>query len=115
MDKTLTTILITAVVSVIAKEFLTWLVSVIKNMSAAKTLASKFRALFTRKNLEIFGNLLAMIFYIGILVNFARTDTPPTRMEILIIIGSVIAILFVSLNLLIEFAKFRISKSKNVP
>ena len=106
MDKAqLITIVITAVVSVVAKEVIIWLVSLFKGNSAAKTFAAKLRALFTKSNLEIAGSLLALIFYIGVLINFALAEAPPTRLEILLIIGAVFAILFVGLNLLFEIAK----------
>ncbi|ROZ61475.1 hypothetical protein [Ramlibacter sp. WS9] len=116
MDKTqIATIAITAIVSVVAKEVVTWLVSLAKNASAAKSLAAKAKAIFTRSHMEILASLLALMFYAGVLVNFARTDTPPTRLEILLIVGAVFAMLFVGLNLLWEIAKLQIARKKNAP
>lgn len=106
MDKTqLLTIVITAVVSVIAKEFITWLVTIVKDASAIRTAGAKLRVVFSKPNRAVMMDVFAIVFYISVLVNFGRGDSSPTRLEILIVIGAVLALIFMGIALIVDIVK----------
>lgn len=116
MDRTqLITIAITAVISVVAKEMVTWLISAIKSAAAFVTFRDKFKAFFNKRNRDILSDVFAIIFFVGVLVNFASSNGTASRLEVLIAIGSVIAILICIFSLLINIAKWSIEREKNRP
>ncbi len=99
------TIVITAAISVIAKELVTWLVTIIKDASAIKSAGAKLRVVFSKSNRVVMMDAFVIVFYISVLVNFGRGDSPPTRLEILIVIGAVLALIFMAIALVVDIVK----------
>lgn len=114
MDKTqLVTIAVTALISVTAKEVVTWLVALLKNTAAAKTITAKIKAMFTEANRAVFFDILVLLFYVVVLVNFALDKAAPTKLDILIAIGAVLACVFMSIALFIDIFKASHASNKN--
>jgi len=106
MDKTqLLTIVITALVSVLGKELITWLVGLVKGTAAVSSARAKLKAIFSKANRAVMIDVLSILFYVGVLVNFALGESAPTRLEVLLIIGAVIALIVMAIALLIDIAK----------
>jgi len=113
MSKTqIVTIIITAVVSVTAKELITWFISVFKNLSAIKTLKGKLKSLFSKPNRVIMTDTFTIVFYSGYLVYFSLRDEPPSRIEILLAFGATFAVIFMIFRLLFHIDKRQIDKEK---
>jgi hypothetical protein len=108
MDKTqLTTIIATALVSVVAKEVITWLVAILKTLQVSGDVQAKFKKVFSKRNCSILYDVLALAFYIGILVNFGLSTSAASRLDILIAIGAVIAAFFCVFSLLLNIYKWQ--------
>jgi hypothetical protein len=100
MDKTqLITIAISALAGAVAKSLVDWLVSIIKTTNTVKTVAAKIRAAFSKRNRLVMGDVILLIFYASILASLVLNETPPTRLEILVMVGAAIAVLFTVFNL----------------
>lgn len=111
MDKTqLVTIAVTALITVIAKELVIWLVALVKNLSVINTAREKIKAIFTSTNRVIMADIFALLFYAGVLINFAIGTSTPTRLEILLIFGAAIASLFMAVSLIFHITKARRTK-----
>jgi heme/copper-type cytochrome/quinol oxidase subunit 4 len=111
MDKTqLVTIVITAVIAVLAKELTMWVVRLIKSMSVLKTIAAKVKTLFSKNNLLIVMDIAMLAFYVFLLVFFTRNDSPPSRIEILLMIFCVLVVIFMCGRLIWRFAWARVKK-----
>lgn len=94
MDNTqLTTIAVTAVISVIAKEVVTWLIALVKKTAATATIRAKARAVFRRINFLIFMDLCAIAAYVNWLVQVGWDDSPLSGKAALIMIGCVLGII----------------------
>jgi hypothetical protein len=114
MDKSqLITIVISTLTGVIAKDFMAWLLATIKNLSIVVTFKAKLSAFFTKSNLAIFGDILALLFYSALLIKFARDPSPLTRLTILLAIGLVFGVLAFTLSLLFKFSRFQAQRAKN--
>jgi hypothetical protein len=95
MDRAqLVTIAVTAVISVIAKEVVTWAVSLVRTLSVIKTIREKVKKIFSRNNLAIFGNLFWLAWLVVLLAHEVRKSTPPTRVEIALIVALIVGIVF---------------------
>lgn len=106
MDKTqLVTIIITAIVSVTAKEVIIWLVGLLKNTQSAKNIKVLISFAFNKTNRAVIYDLLALSFYATILVNFAIDKTSPNRLDILIAIGAVLASILMIIFLFLDVLK----------
>lgn len=115
MDKQqIVTIVVTALITVIAKEVFMWATSLVKSTVAASTITAKLKAIFTKTNRSIMFKVLVLLFYVGVLINFSLSESTPTRFEILLIIGSSFAIIFVSLFLIWDIS-VDINARKNKP
>src|SRR5438128_196230 len=115
MDKTqLITIAVTAVVSVIAKEVVVWLVGLVKTLSVIGTIKARFKAAFSKNNRAIMKDALALAFYVVLLVYFVRDDSPPTRLVILLMIGIVFAILVMLVSLLWDIGKAQVAREEEL-
>lgn len=114
MDRTqLITIIVTAVVSVIAKELFQWFWGVCKTLSITNTIKAKFRALFTKTNRAILWDIVGIVFYGGVLVNFALQDSSPTRLEILLMLGAALLLIIMAVSLLFHVTKASIEREQD--
>ena len=104
----LPTIIVTAVVSVIAKEVVVWLVGVMKSAAAFGAV----KAIFNWTNLAIVGELLALAFYVYLIVRTGWTDDPVTGKDVLVMAGSAIGALIFIGNLLVRLAKASIARER---
>ncbi len=95
MDKTqLITIAIAALAGAVAKELVGWIVSIIKTTELVSAVAAKIKIIFSKNNRKVFTDVLSLLFYAAVLVNFAISESAPTRLEILLIIGASLALIF---------------------
>lgn len=106
MDKTqLITIAISALAGAVAKSLVAWIVSIIKTTKIVKTVTAKIKILFSITNRAVIIDILSLAFYVIVLVNFAFDKAPPTKLDVLIAIGSVLACIFMGIALIIDVAK----------
>ena len=114
MDKTqLITIVVTAVITAIAKEVVVWLVGIVKSLSMIKTIKAKLKAIFNKTNRTIIREAFTITLYLAFFVYFARDPSPPTRFEILLAIGIVFAMFVSVVNLLINIVKIKMAQTEN--
>lgn len=100
MDKIqLTTIAIAALAGAVAKAIVDWIVSIIKTTKTVITVTDKIKAIFSKNNRKVLWDIVVIMFYVSVLINFASKDTSPSRLEILIIVGASFAILFMVVRL----------------
>lgn len=104
------TVVITAVVTAIVKELVSWLIGLLKNAAAINTIKAKLKAIFSRTNLAIMSDAGGIIFYTAIVIYFISGMEPPTRIEIVLLIGAIFADLFMIGGLLVRIAKIQIEK-----
>ena len=110
-NSTLVTIVITAVVSVIAKELMLWVISVVKSTTAAATVKAKLVVVFTRTNVAILTDILAFIFYCFVLAYFAIAPDAPSRIEILLSFFAAIFMLVMAFSLTFRIVRARRKQS----
>lgn len=91
-------------VTVIAQPLFQWLLALIRGTSVAQSFGLKLRAAFSKENRRIFYDLLNVAFWAAFLVRFAFAEAAPTRVDILLMIGSVVMLLIALLNLLWDIA-----------
>jgi hypothetical protein len=106
----LVTIVVTAVVAVIAKELVQWLWAMFKTLSVISTIRAKIKAIFTKTNRAIIWDILGVLFYGGVLVNFALKNSPPTRLEILLMLGAAFLMIVMSGSLLFHVGKAAVER-----
>lgn len=95
MDKTqLITIAIAALAGAVAKALVDWVVSIIRTTEAVIAVTAKIKIIFSKTNRKILTEILSSLFYAAVLVNFAISESAPTRLEILLIIGASLALIF---------------------
>jgi hypothetical protein len=79
-------IAITAVISVIAKEMVTWLVSLAKTLAVSETIKKKLKGIFSKNNRSIIFDILVISFALFTMVRDLRNPAPMVRMDIVWII-----------------------------
>ena len=95
MDKTqLITIAIAALAGAVAKALVDWIVSIIKTTETVIAVTAKIKIIFSKTNRKVLTDILSLLFYAAVLVNFAISESAPTRLEILLIIGASLALIF---------------------
>lgn len=95
MEKTqLITIAIAALAGAVAKAIVDWIVSIIKTTATVSAVTAKIKIVFSKKNRKVLTDIVVILFYGSILVNLTIKEATPTRLEILLIIWSVLAIVF---------------------
>lgn len=95
MDKTqLITIAISALFGAVAKSLVDWIVSIVKTTETASAVTAKIKIVFSKTNRAVLIDILSILFYSGVLVNFYLNEGSPTRLEILLIIGASLAVIF---------------------
>jgi hypothetical protein len=95
MDKKqLVTIAVTAVISVIAKEAITWLISFAKISAVRNTTKESVRKIFSKNNRAIILDLFLLGLNITLLVYRMRQITVVTRFDILVLPFYLFSILF---------------------
>lgn len=100
MDKTqLITIAIAALAGAVAKALVDWIVSIIKTTETVIAVTAKIKIILSKANRKVLTDILAVPFYAAVLVNFAISETTPTRLEILLIIGASLVLIFMLLTL----------------
>ena len=113
MDKTqLITIAISALFGAVAKSLVSWIVSIIKTTKIVSAVTAKIKIVFSKTNRAVIFDIIALLFYVAVLINFALDKTAPTRLEILIAIGAILACLIMVITLSIDTFK-AISANKN--
>ncbi|HKW64873.1 MAG TPA: hypothetical protein VJN89_20125 [Candidatus Acidoferrum sp.] len=80
------TIVVTAVISVVAKEFLAWVVSLTRTMAARASIKKKLERVFSKKNRTIILDLFVILFALWTLIRDIRNPRPFVRMDILWVI-----------------------------
>ena len=101
----LITIAVTAVISVIAKEVLTWAVALVKAMAMAQTIRAKLKAMFSRTSLRIMWGLATVVMYTGIIVWIGWTDEPLSGKSLLVIVAAAFFDLVCIISLLVDIGK----------
>jgi hypothetical protein len=100
MDKiSLTTIAVTALITIVAKELYAWVLSIAKMQIAKETTKAAARKVFSKRNLLIVWDICLVSGSIFFLVGWLRMTTPITRLDVALIPAFIIASL-VSLCLL---------------
>jgi hypothetical protein len=108
MDKSkLITIVVTAVITAIAKELVTWLLSVTKTLSTRATLRAKVKALFSKYNRAVFLDMGFVIFSTLTLIQVLRDKSPVTRFDVFLIVLCMLAIPMSVFALLIDMRRLR--------
>jgi len=93
MDKKqLVTIVITAVISVTAKELFAWLFSLMKITVVNETVRQKARKLFSKNNRRIMFDIFCLLFTGIIMSHDLLRSTPITRLDIVLIVLDMLAI-----------------------
>ena len=111
MDKNqLITIAVTAGISVIAKEVVQWLWTVLKNLSTLNTIKAKLKSIFTKTNRKILWALGSTIFYLVVIVSFVRDESPTSRFDMLLIVLFVGALAVSVMTLLWRIAMWQIKR-----
>lgn len=106
MDKTqLITIIVSALAGAIAKPLVEWMVSVIKATELVKTILAIVKKAFSKANRGVIFDLVSLLFYVAVLVNFALDKASPTKLDILIAIGASLACLVMAISLFINIVK----------
>lgn len=106
MDKAqLITIIVSALAGAMAKPLVDWLISLVKSTELMKTLAAISRKAFSKNNRAVIFDLFTLSFYVIVLVNFAIDKAAPTKLDILIAIGSSLACLITAASLFISISK----------
>jgi hypothetical protein len=72
----LMTIVVTAVVTAIAKELVNWVLAMVKKIATAQTTRAKLKAMFSKTSLRIMWDLLVIALYTTIVVSVGWTDGP---------------------------------------
>lgn len=103
-NKQLITIAVTAVISVIAKEVLSWVVAAVRATATAATMSAKVKMMFTKNNLDIAFHLFIIVFYMYAAAYVGWTDAPLSGKEMMIVIGCIFAASVMALSLLIKIA-----------
>jgi hypothetical protein len=100
MDKTqLITIAISALFGAVTKSLVDWIASIIKTTKTASAVTARIKIVFSKANRAIMFDTFLLIFYVGVLIYFSSGETPITRLEVLLMIGAVLAIIFIFLSL----------------
>ena len=95
MDKTqLITIAISALFGAVAKSLIDWIASIIKTTEVASAATAKIKIVFSKTNLAILFDILSILVYSSVLLNFYLSTGVPSRLEILIIVGASLALIF---------------------
>lgn len=109
----LVTIAVTALITIIAKDLWRWTVALVKNTAAAKTIAAIVKTAFNKTNRAVIFDILALLFYVVILINFALDKAAPSKFDILIAIGAVLACIIMAISLLVHiFVAINASKKQ---
>jgi hypothetical protein len=83
MDKRqLITIAITAVISVLARELVTWAFSLVKHPLVRHTVRDRAKRTFTKNVRSILGWAFWFLWSVGWTVYYARKPGPPTRLDV---------------------------------
>jgi hypothetical protein len=101
----LTTIAVTAVISVIAKEVFTWAVALFKTMVTAETTRARLKAIFSKTNLRIMSDLPAIATYTVIIAWMGWTDEPLSGKSFLIVMAAIVLNIVVIVDLLWNIAQ----------
>lgn len=113
MDKTqLITIAISALFGAVAKSFVEWIVSIIKTTGTVSAVTAKIKIVFSKTNRAVIFDMLSLIFYVVVLINFALDKAAPTRLDILIVIGAVLASILMIFVLFVDISKARNANKK---
>jgi hypothetical protein len=95
MDKhQLTTIAVTALISVIAREFIAWMLSIAKRQAALDTTRATARRIFNKYSLLIIWESLVCVWAGFFLVRLVRLAAPVTRLDVFFIAALTVAISF---------------------
>lgn len=97
---TFTTILITTVVTAVAKEVITWLVELVKSSAAASTITTTVKTVFSRRNLSIGSDILILGFYVAGLAYMVNQPGAASRLDVLLILCACIGTLVMTLRVL---------------
>lgn len=84
-QKQLVTIAVTALISVTAKEVITWLLSLAKSQVAKETTREKARKIFNKNNRAVIWDVFWLSASVFILVGDLRKTSPITRLDIFFI------------------------------
>ena len=106
----LQTIVVTAAISIVAKELITWLVSIIKTLLLKSTLTAKLKIIFNKTNRAIMWDCLMLIFNITFLIIYVNSPEPLTKLSVIVIIGLILIILILLVTLLWDIYKASVER-----
>ncbi len=87
------------------KSIVSWVVSIIKTTATVRAVVAKLKIAFSKTNRAVMFDILSLLFYVAVLVNFALDKAAPTRLDILIAIGAVLACLVMIVVLSVDVFK----------
>ena len=109
----LVTIAVTAVISVIAKEVVVWVFSLVKVRSASNTTKESVKKIFSKTNRAIIGDLFWLVLLFVLLIHVMRETTPLTRFDIMKIVLYMMGILFWTVALMWDLVSAKIRRERD--
>lgn len=107
------TIIITAVVSVVAKELIQWLLSLLKRLTFPARVKERVRLFLSRPVLGVLVDLLFIVIFIAAIgVNFLSSE-PATKRDIAYVGTLVLLVALMFFVLLVDLVKLAIFLGKN--
>lgn len=103
--KELVMLAIGAVFGALATPLVNWIISIIKSTETVKFVTEKSEVIFSKHNRAVIYDILSILFYVAVLINFSLDKSTPTKLDILIAIGAVFACLVMFFSLLIDISK----------
>jgi hypothetical protein len=98
-------IAIAALVGAVAKEFISWLVSVFKSARLATSFIASVKLAFAPHNRAVFNDLLIVGFYVGFAVILGWSDEPLSGKRILAVIACLLIASLCFILLLVDLVK----------
>jgi hypothetical protein len=111
--KQLITIVVTVVMSTIAKEVFTWLVAFAKTQAATATTKAKVKKIFNKNNLIIIWDLFSAAWMLLILIQQLHKTTPITRYDILLIPVLLFSIVFLCCHVAFIWGVIRAQRERS--
>jgi len=105
-------IVLTAVISVTAKELLTWVLAAVKLSETSRVAREKVKRTFSKSNLTIMFDLVWLAVLLGLVIAFVRGTTQPTRMDILRVVAYSIGFVFWCIALMVDLITAKIRHAR---
>ena len=113
MEKTeLIKLAVAAIFGAVAKELVSLIFSSIKNTAVVTSTFAAIKVIFSPANRKVIWDIVVLGFYVSILYNFARSETPAKNMDILIAMAAFLACIFMVIVLIVDIYKAQQAASK---